>query len=63
MLQLADEDPHPGFAVFQRICGAPPFADVDEGHDDAVDLVFDGAVGPQPRQIPSAIVAMDFALD
>ena len=60
--KFANQDPHPGFALSQRILGAAALADIDEGHDDAVDLVLDGAVRLEPREIPAAILAMHLAL-
>ena len=62
MLQFANHDPHPGFAFSQRILGAPPLADIDERHDNAIDFVLDSAVRLKPGEIPAAILAVHFAL-
>ena len=62
MLQFTNQDPHLGFAFSQRVLRATPLADVDEGDDDAVDLVLDSAIGLQPGEIPAPILPMHFAL-
>ena len=62
MLQFANQNPHSGFAFSQRVLGATPLAYVDEGDDDAVDLVLDSAVGLQARELPAAVPAMHLAL-
>ena len=40
-----------------------PVGGVDEGQHDAVDLVVDGAIGPQPNLEPAILPAANFALD
>ncbi len=50
------------FAVAQRLVRAPPVADVDECDDEALDFVFDRAVGLHPHQAPAALEAQHLAL-
>src|SRR5690242_8615977 len=47
----------PGHA--QRFFHLPPLGHVDEGGDHPVDLVVDGAVGANARQVPATLAAAD----
>ena len=62
MLQFANQDPHPGFALSQRILRATPSANIDEGHDDAVYLVLDSAIRLEPSEIPTPVLPVHLAL-
>ena len=55
--------PQAFLALPQGVLGRPPLRHVDEGDDDAVDPIIDGAVGSQSHQIPAPGPAADFPLD
>src|SRR5215813_7655438 len=50
-----------GGELQETLLGAPPLRDIDKRDNDAVDLVVDSTVWPQPHQIPAASLALRFA--
>ena len=53
----------PLFAFPQRLLDLAALGDIDEGDDDAVDLVVDRPIGAQANVVPAVIAAADLPLD